>query len=203
MFFTRHNRRQSFMLTHSARENNGIWISNVEATTLALQKYQIFNRLYFSQAYVHIFNYYICLFFESRVYYHHYDYDCFFMQIPFSFFFYLFACLALVNSLLFGYDHNEWVLFHFLSNKFGFKSTLYLSWKSIEVYCETDSRTGFAISIASLRFSFLINSWNKLPFAIRKFVMTSGPFWDGLICKSQKQGFITVTNLLLTGTKRN
>ena len=118
-------------------------------------------------------------------------------------FFYLFACLALVNSLLFGYDHNEWVLFHFLSNKFGFKSTLYLSWKSIEVYCETDSRTEFAISIASLRFSFLINSWNKLPFAIRKFVMTSGPFWDGLICKSQKQGFITVTNLLLTGTKRN
>lgn len=119
------------------------------------------------------------------------------------FFFYLFACLALVNSLLFGYDHNEWVLFHFLSNKFGFKSTLYLSWKSIEVYCETDSRTEFAISVASLGFSFLMNSWNKLPFAIRKFVITSGPFWDGLIFKSQKQAFITITNLLLMRTKRN
>ena len=72
-------------------------------------------------------------------------------------FFFSFACLALVNSLLFGYDHNELVLFHFLSNKLRFKSTLYLSWKFIEVSCETESRTVFAIGAAFLRFPISMN----------------------------------------------
>ena len=79
-----------------------------------------------------------------------------------------------MRSLLFGYDHNELVLFHFLSNKLGFKSTLYFSCNSIEVSCETDSRTEFAISAAFLRFPLLMNSSNKLSFAIRKFVIASG-----------------------------
>ena len=63
----------------------------------------------------------------------------------------------LVNSLLFGYDHNELVLFHFLSNKLCLKSTLYLSWKFIEVSCETESRTEFAKSAAFLRFPISMN----------------------------------------------
>ena len=73
------------------------------------------------------------------------------------FLFFSFACLALVNSLLFGYDHNELVLFHFLSYKLRFKSTLYLSWKFIEVSCETESRTEFAIGAAFLRFPISMN----------------------------------------------
>ena len=82
----------------------------------------------------------------------------FFFQIQFLYsFFFSFACLALVNSLLFGYDHNELVLFHFLSNKLRFKSTLYLSWKFIEVSCETESRTEFAIGAAFLRFPISMN----------------------------------------------
>ena len=63
----------------------------------------------------------------------------------------------LINSLLFGYDHNELVLFHFLNNKLGVRSTLYLSCKFIEVSCETDSMTEFAISAASLRFLISID----------------------------------------------
>ena len=63
----------------------------------------------------------------------------------------------LVNSLLFGYYQNELVLFHFLSNELGLKSTLYFSCKSIEVSCETDRSKTFASSAASLRFLILMN----------------------------------------------
>ena len=72
-------------------------------------------------------------------------------------FFFLWHVWLLVNSLLFGYDHNELVLFHFLSNKLCLKSTLYLSWKFIEVSCETESRTEFAIGAAFLRFPISMN----------------------------------------------
>ena len=117
--------------------------------------------------------------------------------------FFLYSRL-LVNSFLFGYDYNELVLCHFLSNKLGFKSTSYFSCKSIEVSWETDGRTEFTISVASLRFPIPMNSRNKLSFAIRRFVISSGlTFWDGLICKSQKQVSITIANLLLIATKRN
>ena len=57
----------------------------------------------------------------------------------------------------FVYNHNELVLFHFLSNKLRFKSTSYLSWKFIEVSCETESRTEFAIGTAFLRFPISMN----------------------------------------------
>ena len=63
--------------------------------------------------------------------------------------FLLLACLAL--------DHNELVLFHFLRNRLCFKSTLYLSCKSPEVFCETDSMKEFAISAASFRFLSSMN----------------------------------------------
>ena len=89
----------------------------------------------------------------------------------FPFFLYI---RLLVNSFLFGYDYNELVLCHFLSNKLGFKSTSYFSCKSIEVSWETDGRTEFAISVASLRFPIPMNSRNKLSFAIRRFVISSG-----------------------------
>ena len=86
----------------------------------------------------------------------------------------------LVNSLLFGYYLNELVLFHFLSNELGLKSTLYFSCKSIEVSCETDRSKTFASSAASLRFLILMNF-------SRRFAIKSGvTFGDGLICKSQK-----------------
>ena len=141
--------------------------------------------------------YYICLFFESWFIIIIIIIIYFNTNSLLSSFFFLHVWLS-VNSLLFGYDHNELVLFHFLSNKLRFKSTLYLSWKPIEVSCKTDSRKEFAISAASVRFPISMNFWNVLFFAIRRFV-----FWDGLICKSQKQVSITVTNLLLIGTKRN
>ena len=134
--------------------------------------------------------YYTCLFFESW----------FFLLLLFS----SYKCLLiflhvwpLVNSLLFGYYQNELVLFHFLSNELGLKSTLYFSCKSIEVSCETDRSKAFAISAASVRFLILMNF-------SRRFAIKSGvTFWDGLICKSQKQLSITIINLFLIGTKRN
>ena len=141
--------------------------------------------------------YYICLFFESWFIIIIIIIIYFNTNSLLSSFFFLHVWLS-VNSLLFGYDHNELVLFHFLSNKLRFKCTLYLSWKPIEVSCKTDSRKEFAISAASVRFPISMNFWNVLFFAIRRFV-----FWDGLICKSQKQVSITVTNLLLIRTKRN
>ena len=152
--------------------------------------------------------YYIRLFLDSWVYHHHYNYDYDYHHhlntnalLLFIYLFFLHVWL-LINSLLFGYDHNELVLFHFLNNKLDFRSTLYLSCKFIEVSCETDSMTEFAISAASLRFPISIDFWNKLSFASRRFVIKSVlTFWYGLICKSQKRA--SITNLLLIGTKRN
>ena len=47
-FFTRLSGRRNCLLTQSTRENNGRSTSNVEATTLGMQKYQVFN----TQAYI-------------------------------------------------------------------------------------------------------------------------------------------------------
>ena len=94
------------------------------------------------------------------------------MLYCFLFIYYLFFLHVwlLINSLLFGYDHNELVLFHFLNNKLDFRSTLYLSCKCIEV---SNSMTEFAISAASLRFPISIDFRNKLSFASRRFVIKS------------------------------
>ena len=89
---------------------------------------------------------------------------------------------------------------NFFINKLDLKSTLYFFCKSIEVSCEIDRRIAFAISAASLRFPISMNLLNKLFFALRRFVISSGLiFW---ICKSQKQVSRTKTDLLLTGTNK-
>ena len=94
-FFNRHNGRQNCMLTRSTCENNGTWTSNVEATTLALQKYQRFNRqdsIFLENMFIYSM-YYICLFFKSWVYYHH-QYSFFNTNSLFFFFFFVQSALG-------------------------------------------------------------------------------------------------------------
>ena len=121
-----------------------------------MQKYQIFDTqayIFLLKKYVRIFNALYSTVFRKLIFL-----IIFFFSNTISLFlFFSFACLALVNSLLFRYDHNELVLFHFLSYKLRFKSTLYLSWKFIEVSCETESRTEFAIGAAFRRFPISMN----------------------------------------------
>ena len=175
---------QNCLLIQSTRENNGKSTSNLEATTLGDAKISDIwhtSLHFFIKKYVRIFNALYSTVFRKLIFL----IIIFFSNTIYSFFF-SFACLALLNSLLFRFDHNELVLFHFLSYKLRFKSTLYLSWKFIEVSCETESRTEFAIGAAFRRFPISMNFWNKLSFASRMFVITSVlTFWYGLICKSQ------------------
>ena len=170
----------------------------MEETILALEKHQIFNTAPFfaKNRFIYLMHY-TYLFFENW----------FLLLLSFSSYKYFvpfFVCLALCKLFAFR-TRSEWNIFqNFLINKLGSKSTLYFFCKSIEVSCETDRRIAFAISAASLRFPISMNLLNKLLFAIRRFVITLGLiFWDGWICKSQKQVSITTTDLLLIGTNVN
>ena len=66
-FVTRHNGKRNCLLIQSTRENNGKWTSKVVATTLVLQKYQIFNaqaHIFLKNMFIYLMSY-ICLIFES------------------------------------------------------------------------------------------------------------------------------------------
>ena len=193
-FFTRRNGRWNCLLTRSTRENNRSQHLTWKKRFSPWKNIRYLTQLHFSQKSVHLFNALYLSVLRKLIFIF---IIILFIQILCSFF----VCLALGKLFAFR-TRSEWSIFlNFLINKLDSKSTLYFFCKSIEVSCEIDRRIAFAISAASLRFPISMNLLNKLFFALRRFVISSGLiFW---ICKSQKQVSRTKTDLLLSGTNIN
>ena len=90
-----------------------------------------------------------------------------------------------LKSLLFGYDHNELVLFLFLSNKLGFKSACISLANPLRFLVKLIAGQSLVLVPLLSGFQSRLIPEINCP-VIRRFVITSSPFLDGLICKSQK-----------------